>query len=508
MKKYILTIFILLNLSGFSQQINFNKAYAPFNNNPNTGNIAGSIAAFDKGYIVPAVGFDTIKNHLQSIIFYKFDTLGNATRQINFTPPDGYWYYSFYYALQPTHEGGYVFTMNSDTIGSNNKSSNIIVRFNSDFDTLWTKNLFPNTSSKIIYHTRETSDKCLICVGFKVINSNLYDVLLVKTDSLANILWEKTISLGKRSGSGQIIETQDKGFLIVGNRGTDLVGDSDPFVIKTDSIGNLKWYRILGGNQLDGGIASAKMTDGNYIVAYGIGTYTYPWPNDNNFLGRLNVLKLNLDGVTIWDKIYDTIKYNYSVNKIQILSNNDFIVMGTSVETNIWGYNASYLFKFNSNGDSLFRKKYFYSANYWDYNLLYDNVLNSDGSITAIGKVQNDTIIPANKIWIVKTDTNLYAPGCYPTGVTEYITQKDGSISIFPNPVADDHLNITYSFSDIYKNIQLIITDATDRLVYQSTLNNTKGQHKLSVKDFASGSYNCNFYNKDKLLNSLKFIRK
>lgn len=504
MKKTILILFLIINLFAVSQPITFNKIYNPYNKN--IFSIGAGIQKKGNGYITLASTGDTLMSFKRNILFNEIDSVGNLIKITTFARDSFDMYGGGYGTLIQTSDGGYFIPCS--IVYNDTNMDHYLIRFDANMDTLWTKTIDHGTIWENYRQPCETYDKGFACVGFRVITSTLYDVLLAKFDSLGNKLWEKTISLGNYSIAGKIIATTDKGFLICGYKSSDADYSGDPFVIKTDSVGNVLWYRILGNpNQKDGGAGIAITSQGDYIVALGYSTYTYPWPSDDSW-GQLNVLKLNANGYTIWSKMYDTIKLNIGVTKIQVLPNDDFIVMGQSLEKDYFYFNGTFLFKFNSNGDSLYKKIYSYSTDYYDYNLLKDNILNPDGSITAIGMLIVDTMNPRQRIWIVKTDTNLYAPGCYPTGVEENITQKDGSISIFPNPVADDNLTITYSFSDIYNEIHLFINDASGSLVYQSNLNNTKGQHKLSVKDLASGSYICSFYHKDKLLNSVKFIKK
>ncbi len=63
--------------------------------------------------------------------------------------------------------------------------------------------------------------------------------------------------------------------------------------------------------------------------------------------------------------------------KIQVLPNNDFIVMGLYAERGDKNFFSSFMFKFNANGDSLWRKKYFLKdgGGSIDENTLLDNAV-------------------------------------------------------------------------------------------------------------------------------------
>ncbi len=483
MKKTILLFFLILNIHAISQSITFNNIYNPYNKNDVFSYGAG-IQKKGNGYITLASTEDTILSFKRNVLFNEIDSTGNLIKITTFARDSFNMYGGGYGTLIQTSDGGYFIPCSIAYNDTN--SDHYLIRFNSNMDTLWTKTIDHSTIWENYRQPCETYDKGFACVGFRVITSTLYDVLLAKFDSLGNKLWEKTISLGNYSIAGKIIATTDKGFLICGYKSSDADYSGDPFVIKTDSVGNVLWYRILGNpNQKDGGAAVAITSQGDYIVALGYSTYTYSWPSDDSW-GQLNVLKLNANGYTIWNKMYDTIKLNIGVTKIQVLPNDDFIVMGQSLEKDYFYFNGTFLFKFNSNGDSLYRKIYSYSTDYYNYNLLKDNILNPDGSITAIGMLIVDTMNPRQRIWMVKTDTNLYAPGCYPTGVEEYNYTQKGELQIFPNPAT---IQATITYPQQNKEIQLQIYNMLGQMIYEEKLAKGSSQTTINITGFKPGLY-------------------
>ena len=480
MRKIIFLFFLLLSISALSQTIEINKAIAPYPNTPpSTPFIATSIAALGNDYIVGTFGYDTLNNNDQSVVFFKIDTLGNATKKLIFSR-NGYYHFMHYSTyISSTQDGGYCTTLIKDT---NSYPESIIVRLNSNFDTLWTKILPQQTQLEVLVQVIEASDKGLLCLGYKVMSTTVSDILIIKTDSAANILWKKNIALGKFSKGYNIAETPDKGFFISGGRCSSAFADVDPFVMKLDSAGNLKWYRILGNYNLEQGVASAVTPQGDYVVAYGYSTYTYP--SEASTLGLINVIKFNQDGITIWDKMYDTIRRNNSVSSIRILPNNNIVVIGFYYFENGTGnnnlYRHSFLLSLNANGDSLGYKHFTNMNSIADQNIIYDNVLNADGSITAIGKVESFNILHGCQIWLVKTGNVLT------TDVREdYYTQK-GEINIFPNP-ATTQTTITYPTAE--KAIMLQIYNMLGQRVYEEKLSKGSSQTTIDTRAYKKGLY-------------------
>jgi hypothetical protein len=61
-------------------------------------------------------------------------------------------------------------------------------------------------------------------------------------------------------------------------------------------------------------------------------------------------------------------------------------------------------------------------------------------------------------------------------------------ITVYPNP-AKEYVAFYYNLTDGNKVINLIVSDVTGKLIYQSTLSNTSGQHIWDVKNISNGNY-------------------
>jgi len=483
MKKNILiTILLLLSFYTNCQTITFNKLYAPYHDG-NSPFLSNSILSKSGGYLVAASGFDTINNDFQSLFFYKIDSVGNATKIISFSR-NGYNYYC-YRSLIETMDSGYCYVTDMDSANIN--PIHFIIRFNSNMDTLWTKIIPYDTIFESLRQMCETSDKGFIFVGEKYATPYNGNVLLIKTDSMGNQLWRKIIPMANLSGGGRIIETSDKGFLINGYSASFTYKDGNPFLIKTDSVGDVIWAKYIGGNEYDGGGGMAITKQGDYLFAYGYSTYTYPF--NESWSARLNIIKYAPDGSVIWNRMYDTIRNHLGVCKIQVLPNNDFIVMGNHAQpTQGYDYSffPSFLFKFNANGDSVWRKIYYVADKFGDRNLLADNVLNADGSITACGWVDGDTIVPYEQIWILKTDSMGYAPGPQNVGIIDLPFMHYGTLSVFPNPASTQ---ATISYPQLKTQGQLQIYNMLGQKVYEENLNKNATQTLIDTKDYKKGLY-------------------
>jgi hypothetical protein len=86
-------------------------------------------------------------------------------------------------------------------------------------------------------------------------NHGGYDLWAVKLDAEGEIEWERSYGGANEDYGQAIVQTINDGFLMVGQTTStdgDAIGNdglADAWVIKTDSIGNIEWQKTLGGTQ-------------------------------------------------------------------------------------------------------------------------------------------------------------------------------------------------------------------------------------------------------------------
>ena len=99
------------------------------------------------------------------------------------------------------------------------------------------------------------------------------DYWVVKLDSNGNMKWQKCLGGSYGDCAKYIQQTSDGGYIVAGytfsNDGdvTGLHGDSDYWVVKLDSNGNIKWQKCLGGSGNEGASSIQQARDGGYIIA-------------------------------------------------------------------------------------------------------------------------------------------------------------------------------------------------------------------------------------------------
>ena len=100
------------------------------------------------------------------------------------------------------------------------------------------------------------------------------DYWIIKLDLSGNILWQKTIGGDDTEGLTSMLQTSDGGFIIGGLSYSDISGDktensygfSDYWVLKLDPSGNILWQKTIGGIGGDELKSIVETDDGGYML--------------------------------------------------------------------------------------------------------------------------------------------------------------------------------------------------------------------------------------------------
>jgi hypothetical protein len=122
------------------------------------------------------------------------------------------------------------------------------------------------------------------------------DFWLVKTDSSGNMMWNKTYGGTRDDEVRALVQTDDEGYALVGWTVSFGVGDCDFWLVKTDAAGNMQWNRTYGGTLNDYAYALVQTTDGGYALAGGTDSF--------GVNGGFWLVKTDSAGTIMWNKSY------------------------------------------------------------------------------------------------------------------------------------------------------------------------------------------------------------
>ena len=192
------------------------------------------------------------------------------------------------------------------------------------------------------YSIKQTYDKGFIIVASTNSYGNGgYDAMLLKRDSLGNYQWQKTYGGNDWDFAYDVVETFDSGYVFCGETYNNSAGFSDVYVVKTNSVGDTLWTRTVGGSLIDKGNALIQTLDSNIVVA-GIRNT----PTDST---QAYVLKFDKDGTLIWDSVYGGVKYESLADVIELQSGK-YAFTGTSNSLNSNFDLDHYYIKLDTNG--------------------------------------------------------------------------------------------------------------------------------------------------------------
>jgi hypothetical protein len=134
------------------------------------------------------------------------------------------------------------------------------------------------------------------------------DFWVVKTDSVGNLQWQKSLGGTNKDVANSIIQCSDGGYAVAGyTESTDgdvtnyRGGVSDHWVVRLDTAGNIKWQKTLGGSGEDGVEEIQQTTDGGFVV---IGWSTSNTDTLLNHDFDYHIIKLDTSGIVQWQKFY------------------------------------------------------------------------------------------------------------------------------------------------------------------------------------------------------------
>lgn len=158
-----------------------------------------------------------------------------------------------------------------------------------------TQTLYSTGEASTFLTLSTTFDQGIIASGFYTDSLGTNNALLVRYDSLGNLLWAKGYNFSNDDQALSVQQTQDSGF-VLGGHAVNGLGGQDMFLAKTDANGNLSWVRQYGGSGTDWGRVAMEDPFGGYILGGG----------SNSFANSTDVLliKTDLSGNLLWSSTY------------------------------------------------------------------------------------------------------------------------------------------------------------------------------------------------------------
>lgn len=208
--------------------------------------------------------------------------------------------------IQPTVDGGYI-VIGATSSNSWGNTDGYLLKVDSNCNYEWSKAL-GGSNNDWGYSIKPTYDNgYIVAISTNSFGNGGYDACLMKRDSLGNYEWKKIYGGNDWDFVYSVEQTYDSGYVFCGETYNNTNGYSDVYVVKTNSLGDTLWTRTVGGSLIDKGISVIETSDSNIVVG-GI-------RNTIADSTQMYVLKFNSLGNLLWDSIYGGSKYE-NINQI------------------------------------------------------------------------------------------------------------------------------------------------------------------------------------------------
>jgi hypothetical protein len=438
-----------------------------------------------------------------STVYHNVNYLGGSGRSV-FEVPDGYLFFSVEWASDSSV--GALYTKLIDINGSLLELHEFPRTRNSD----------PGLIDPIWANADGTFTAAITSFG----QAGLDSIFLYHFDAVGDTLSTHLVSAEESQGVRDCVGTPDGGYLIAGvctltadpvddcacirkvtaqgeelwrrtwpqyqyihsirpmSGGSYLLGGNRPnmfdpaCMIKVDGSGEQQWIRFTGGNAGGGSVQAIELPNSNYMIPNA-------WlPADSTPVGLVRfatALCIDPGGNEVWHR-----KLHYELGAAAALACNmdddEFFVVGGYEQTPRDPDIATTLWRMNLDGDTLYRRKYWYYGGYAAENVAtYGINRTSDGGLIMTGAVRQ----PINgeqpllySTWILKLDQyGCLTPGCQNVGVADYEMALQSALVLAPNP-ASDRLSITLPLPTGYTvqgAVQVVLLDAQGKQVLQKS---------------------------------------
>lgn len=281
----------------------------------------------DTGYII--TGFASVSGGLNLI---RTDMNGDTLWAKWYSADVGY-------SVQQTLDGGFIVTGRTNNFGAG-FSDVYLVKTDANGIPGWAKS-YGGASYDQGQSIAQTSDSGFIIAGQTIsFGAGNDDIYLIKTNSIGDTLWTKTIGDSGVNSANSIQSTFDGGFIITGTTSRIGSGIINCFLMKIDSIGNINWSNTFSGINDVFGTSVIQSYDSGYVFVGSVRDSTY---HSNTWIVKTNSL-----GDTLWTKTLGE-QYSESANSINQTSDGGFIITGSKNVFDSLYYDV-YLIKTDSNG--------------------------------------------------------------------------------------------------------------------------------------------------------------
>lgn len=217
------------------------------------------------------------------------------------------------------------FTIGSDSIAS---TDIYVLKINTNGDTLWTRR-FETNSITMAYHLLETKNGEYLITGSTTTAESLSKLYLLKVDANGTKVWDREIGPSTGKTGRSTIELSNEDLLICGeNIGYDY--SRQLLLLKTDNMGNPIWSHEFGEEQYsEQGNSIKQNQDGSFTIT---GNTSDPIVD---IMPEIILLKVDQSGNQIWFKKFGSPGYDKGSNLIKDTNDDNLITGNLAIDEEV-----------------------------------------------------------------------------------------------------------------------------------------------------------------------------
>lgn len=246
------------------------------------------------------------------------------------------------HAIIQTSDHGYLVVGYSESFGtsSGNPDNDVdvyVVRTDVDGTKIWSK-VYDEAYFEHAYEVIETEDK-----GFLIVGDINYgagqpsDVYLLKIGKKGEFEWSRTYgSPLYREQGNDVVKAAGGGYAIIGLTKETLSGDNDIQLIRIDNDGNVLWTKNYGYEGDD--------ERGNALVALPDGGFAFVGSAkaDGDIFGDMTIYRVDASGEIVWSSVFGSPTAGDEATDILLTDNGTSLVLVGHIETEGKGYLRKY----------------------------------------------------------------------------------------------------------------------------------------------------------------------
>ncbi|MBN1233681.1 MAG: T9SS type A sorting domain-containing protein [Candidatus Coatesbacteria bacterium] len=186
----------------------------------------------------------------------------------------------------------------------------------------------------------KVDDRSYIICGMSYNSSSEDDVMLMKVDAEGYVIWEETYTAELDQKGFCLFKTSDNKIMVVGSNNKNSSID-DYYILKTDESGNKIWDRTWGGNDIDVLTSIKEMQDATFAI-------TGFTKSSGAGLNDMYIARIDSAGNTLWEATYGRSMQEKGL-WLEISDSNEIFAVGYTTSYGN-GANDIYLVKVEENG--------------------------------------------------------------------------------------------------------------------------------------------------------------